>query len=99
MKAKKIPQRMCIGCREGKPKRELIRIVRSASGEFSVDETGKKPGRGAYICPKIDCLSKCIKSHMLERAFSCSVDASIYDKLKEELSSIEQAGGSSGSGS
>ena len=89
---------MCIGCRESKPKRELIRIVRAADGEFSVDETGKKAGRGAYICPKSECLSKCIKSHMLEKAFSCAVDASIYEKLKEELSRIEQATGSSGAG-
>ena len=62
VKTKKIPQRMCLGCQEVKPKRELIRIVRSPEGEFSVDATGKKPGRGAYICPQMECFAAARKS-------------------------------------
>ena len=58
MKIKKIPQRMCLGCQESRPKKEMVRIVRSPKGEFSVDFTGKKPGRGAYICHKRECFDK-----------------------------------------
>lgn len=85
MKVKKIPQRMCLGCQTSRPKKELVRIVRSPEGEFSVDFTGKKPGRGAYICNNLECLAKAKKSHGLERSFKSPVDASVYELLEREL--------------
>nr|WP_304082409.1 YlxR family protein [Mitsuokella multacida] len=85
MKIKKIPQRMCLGCQESRPKKEMVRIVRSPEGEFSVDFTGKKPGRGAYICHKRECFDKAKKSHGLERSFKSPIDAAVYDLLEREL--------------
>lgn len=85
MKIRKIPLRKCTGCQEMKNKKELIRIVRSNEGEFSLDFTGKKPGRGAYICPKEECLLKAQKSKGLERSFKVSVPGEIYEALKSEL--------------
>ena len=84
-KVKKIPERLCVGCQEKHPKKELIRIVRSPEGTFSVDRTGKKSGRGAYICPKAECLEKARKGHRLERSFACAIDAAVYDALAAEL--------------
>ncbi|MDR1117600.1 MAG: YlxR family protein [Oscillospiraceae bacterium] len=78
---KKIPMRQCIGCREMKEKRELIRVVRNSAGEISVDRTGKKPGRGAYVCNDPQCLAKIKKSRALDRAFSAKISAEIYDAL------------------
>ncbi len=86
---KKIPLRKCIGCGEMKEKRELIRIVRSPEGEISLDKVGRKPGRGAYLCPSLDCLRAARKAHRLERTFSCAVPAEIYDRLEEEWQSDE----------
>jgi uncharacterized protein len=86
MKQKKVPQRMCTGCGEMKPKRELIRIVKNKEGEVSVDFTGKKPGRGAYICKSKECLEKAVKSRRLERNLSMRFDESIYAKLRDEVS-------------
>ena len=85
MKVKKIPQRMCLGCQASRPKKELVRIVRSPEGEFSVDFTGKKPGRGAYICNNPECLAKVKKNHGLERSFKSPVDASVYALLEQEF--------------
>lgn len=85
MKTRKIPLRKCTGCQEMKNKKELIRIVRDNEGEFSLDFTGKKPGRGAYICPKEECLIKAQKSRGLERSFKVSVPSEIYEALKSEL--------------
>lgn len=82
---KKVPMRMCAGCGENLPKKELIRIVRSPEGEISVDLTGKKSGRGAYICKKTECLKKAVKSKRLNRAFDCCVPDEIFTKLEEEL--------------
>ena len=82
---KKIPLRQCLGCREMKPKRELIRVVRSPEGEISLDFRGKANGRGAYVCPNADCLKKAIKAKALERAFQTAVPESIYDRLREEM--------------
>ena len=73
MPVKKIPMRMCTGCREHKPKKELIRVVKSPQGEISIDFTGKKSGRGAYICNNAACLEKAVKTRQLERAFSSSI--------------------------
>ena len=86
MKTKKIPMRMCIGCGEVKPKKELIRIVRSKEGEISLDLTGKKSGRGAYICDDFKCLQKARKSRKLEKSFSCQISDEIYDAMERELS-------------
>ena len=82
---KKIPQRQCVGCREMKEKRELIRVVKSPEGEISLDFRGKKPGRGAYVCPSADCLKRARKSRALERAFSAQIPAEVYDALEEEM--------------
>lgn len=82
---KKIPLRQCLGCREMKPKRELIRVVRSPEGEISLDFKGKAPGRGAYICPAPACLKQAIKAKALERAFSTQIPEAVYEKLNEEM--------------
>lgn len=84
---KKIPMRQCLGCREMKPKKELIRVVRSPDETaISLDFQGKAPGRGAYLCPNPDCLKKAIKSRALERAFSAAIPQEIYVRLEEEMS-------------
>ena len=82
---KKIPMRQCLGCREAKPKKELIRVVRSPEGQISLDFKGKASGRGAYICHDPQCLKKAIKSKALERAFSTQIPPEIYDKLNEPM--------------
>ena len=82
---KKIPMRQCLGCREMKPKRELIRVVRSPEGEISLDFKGLAPGRGAYICPAPACLKQAIKAKALERAFSTQIPEAVYEKLNEEM--------------
>lgn len=81
---KKIPMRQCTGCREMKPKRELIRVVRSPEGEISIDFKGKKPGRGAYICAGEECLKKARKSKALERTFNVAIPEEIYDELQRQ---------------
>lgn len=85
MKVKKIPQRMCIGCQEMKPKKELIRVVKNSEGDIKVDLTGKAPGRGAYICKSAECLEKAIKGKRLEKNFETKIDESIFQRLREEL--------------
>ena len=82
---KKIPMRQCLGCREMKPKRELIRVVRSPEGEISLDFRGKAPGRGAYLCPDPQCLKKAIKARALERAFSAQIPEEIYARLEQDM--------------
>ena len=82
---KKVPLRKCSGCGEMKPKRDLIRAVRSPDGEVSLDLTGRKPGRGAYICHSIDCLRTARKAKRLERAFACAIPPEVYDRMEEEL--------------
>lgn len=89
MKVKKLPQRMCTGCMEMKPKKELIRVVRSKEGEISIDLVGKKPGRGAYICRDKECLAKAYKTKRLERNLEVSISDEIYNKLKEEIGIAE----------
>lgn len=90
MKQKKIPMRMCVGCREMHEKRELIRIVKSAEGMVSIDMRGKAPGRGAYICKKSDCLERAMKSRALERALEHRIEPDVYERLREELAANEQ---------
>lgn len=79
---KKIPARLCLGCQQQHPKKELLRIVRSQDGEISIDPTGKKAGRGAYICNSLDCYEKAAKEHRLEKAFKHQVDAAVYEELR-----------------
>ncbi|MBS6043191.1 MAG: YlxR family protein [Clostridium baratii] len=85
MKTKKIPLRMCTGCMEMKPKKELIRVVRSKEGEVSVDLTGKKSGRGAYVCKSKDFLEKAFKTKRLSRNLEVQISEEIYNRLKEEM--------------
>lgn len=86
MKQKKIPMRRCCGCNEQKPKKELIRVVRSAEGEISLDLTGKASGRGAYICNNLECLKRARKSKRIDRTFEVTIPDEIYDKMEEEIS-------------
>lgn len=85
MKVKKVPLRMCTGCSEMKPKKELIRVVKNKEGEVSIDLTGKKAGRGAYICKDIECLEKSIKAKRLERNLEVKISDDILERLKEEM--------------
>ena len=85
MKVRKIPQRMCLGCQEMKPKKELIRVVKNKEGEISIDLIGKAPGRGSYICKSIDCFEKAYKAKRFERALSTQISPEIYETLKKEL--------------
>ncbi|MDD6478932.1 MAG: YlxR family protein [Oscillospiraceae bacterium] len=89
MANKKIPMRMCVGCREMKPKTELVRVVRTTDGEIKLDFTGKLNGRGAYICKDNQCLKKAEKSSALQRAFEVNVSKEIYQTLSEEISGDE----------
>lgn len=89
MQQKKIPVRMCSGCGEHFPKKELVRIVHSPEGEITVDLTGRKAGRGAYICRNAECLRKAQKAKRLERAFECPIPDEIYGRLEEELKQNE----------
>ena len=84
-KVKKIPQRQCLGCREMKNKRDLIRVVRSPEGTISLDFKGKLPGCGAYVCPDPACLAKARKSRALERAFETAIPAEVYDQLERQM--------------
>lgn len=90
MAVKKIPMRMCTGCREMKPKRELVRVVKTSEGEIKLDTTGKLNGRGAYICKDKDCLMKAKKANAFSRAFETNVSETIYSQLQTELDNIEQ---------
>ena len=90
MSVKKVPMRMCIGCREMKPKNELIRVVKAPDGEIKLDFTGKQSGRGAYICKCANCLKKAQKVNSFAKAFETAVPASIYERLSEELEKIEE---------
>ena len=82
---KKLPERKCIGCSEVKPKNELLRIVKNKENEIFIDLTGKANGRGAYICPKEDCLEKAVKSNRLAKSFEQEISQDIYEKLKEVI--------------
>jgi len=82
---KKIPMRMCVGCREMRPKKELVRVVRNAEGLVSLDPIGKAPGRGAYLCPDLACLEHARKTKALERAFGQKVEDSVFAALSQAL--------------
>ena len=89
MKERKIPVRQSLWCNEHKPKLELIRVVRAPQGEISLDLTGKKSGRGAYVCRSISCFNKARKSKRIERALDCSIPDEIYDAMAKELEDAE----------
>ena len=92
MKPKKIPLRMCVGCRESKPKRELIRVVRAPDGAVSMDPVGKKPGRGAYVCRREACLTKAIKQRQLERQLQVNLTPEVAEALRRELAALPPEG-------
>lgn len=95
---KKIPMRMCVGCREMKNKRELVRIVCSKEGAIAVDETGKASGRGAYVCPIKGCLERAVRSRALERAFSRKVEKEVFDALSSRIEALSPAADENGGG-
>ena len=86
---KKIPVRQCVGCREHRPKRELVRVVRSPEGAVSLDFSGKANGRGAYLCRNPECLRKAVRARALERAFSAQVPEDVIARLEKELVSAD----------
>lgn len=87
---KKVPMRQCLGCREMKPKKELIRIVRSPDNEISLDFRGKSPGRGAYLCPSGECLKKAIRSKAIERAFDMPIPPEITQLLQQQMEAADE---------
>lgn len=87
--AKKIPLRQCVGCGEMKSKKDMMRVLRSAEGEICLDVTGKKNGRGAYLCKQEDCLRKARKNKGLERSFKTSIPDEVYDALEKEFENLE----------
>ena len=90
-KIKKIPMRQCLGCNEHKPKRELIRVVRTPEGEVVADLTGKKNGRGAYLCPKASCLARLQKSKRAEKVLECPIPETVYQSIALALSAEDKA--------
>lgn len=87
---KKIPQRQCMGCRERKAKRELIRVVRGTDGNVTLDFGGKAPGRGAYICPNAECLKKALRSKALDRSLEVTIPQEVIDRLEKEMAGSGQ---------
>ena len=85
MKTRKIPMRMCVGCREMKEKRSLLRIVKSPKGAISFDRIGKAAGRGAYVCRSKECLDKAVRQRQLERALETKIEQAVFDQLMEEI--------------
>ena len=85
MQERKLPERKCLGCSQSKPKKELIRVVRSPEGEIFLDFTGKKSGRGAYVCHSLDCLKKARKAKRLEAQLKSTIPDLVYDSLEEDL--------------
>jgi len=87
--AKKIPLRQCIGCGEMKGKKDMMRVLRTAEGDICLDTTGKKNGRGAYLCKSGDCLKKAVKNKGLERSFKMSIPSEVYESLEKEFENLE----------
>ena len=90
-KVRKVPMRMCVGCREMKPKGELMRVVKPQEGDCTIDRTGKAPGRGAYVCENAECLKKAQKTHALERALEAKIDDAVFEQLAAQIRPQEQA--------
>ena len=88
MSMKKIPQRQCIGCGEMKGKKEMIRVIKTAEGEILLDATGRKNGRGAYLCPSEECLKKAIRNKGLERSFKMAIPKEVYENLEKEMEAL-----------
>ena len=86
---KKVPMRKCVGCQEMKSKKEMIRVIRTQEGEFLLDATGKKNGRGAYICPDMECFKKAVKNKGLERSFKQSIPKDVYETLEKEMNQLD----------
>ena len=86
---RKIPMRQCMGCNQHKPKQELLRVVRDPEGNVSLDFTGKKSGRGAYLCFDVACLKKARKSKRIDRVLDCEIPSDVYDAMEEELANHE----------
>lgn len=85
MSVKKIPLRQCIGCGEMKNKREMIRVLKTPEGDFTLDATGRKNGRGAYLCPSVECFQKAVKGKGLERSFKMAIPKEVYEALEKEM--------------
>ena len=85
---KKIPMRKCVGCGEMKPKKELMRILRTEDDDFCIDTTGKKNGRGAYLCHNVECFQKAVRNKGLERSFKQSIPQEVYDRLEKEMDTV-----------
>ena len=90
MSTKKFPQRQCIGCGEMKNKKVMIRILKTPEGEFVLDATGRKNGRGAYLCPSMECLKKAIRTKGLERSFKMAIPKEVYEALEKEMEQLGQ---------
>lgn len=88
MSVKKIPLRQCIGCGQMKSKKEMIRVLKTAEGEILIDATGRKNGRGAYICPSKECLKKAVKSRGLDRSFKIAIPKEVYETLEKEMEEL-----------
>lgn len=86
---RKVPMRQCIGCQEMKNKKEMIRVLKTTEGEIVIDTTGKRNGRGAYICPSKECFLKAVKSRGIERSLKMSIPKEVYESLEKEIESIE----------
>ena len=90
MSVKKTPLRQCIGCGEMKSKKEMIRVIKTAEGEILLDATGRKNGRGAYLCPSMECFKKAVKGRGLERSFKMAIPREVYETLEKEMEEIDR---------
>lgn len=88
MSMKKVPLRQCIGCGEMKSKKEMIRVIKTVDEEILLDATGRKNGRGAYLCPSMECMKKAVKSKGLERSFKMAIPKEVYDALEKEMEAL-----------
>ena len=90
MSVKKIPLRQCIGCGEMKSKKEMIRVIKTAEDQILLDATGRKNGRGAYLCPSMECFKKAVKVRGLERSFKMAIPREVYETLEKEMEEIDR---------
>ena len=90
MSVKKIPLRQCIGCGEMKSKKEMIRVIKTAEDQILLDATGRKNGRGAYLCPSMECFKKVVKGRGLERSFKMAIPREVYETLEKEMEEIDR---------
>ncbi|HHT26807.1 MAG TPA: YlxR family protein [Firmicutes bacterium] len=90
MRQRRVPQRTCVGCRQVRAKKELVRIVRTPDGNVLVDPTGKASGRGGYICPSVTCLEQAVKTRSLDRALQIAVPTAVVEQLRQQLQDVRQ---------